>query len=50
MNTATNPYAHLMLEFLTPDDAGEYACRLSLFFSLIQMNRAVGRGKSSFGQ
>ncbi|XP_075680565.1 uncharacterized protein LOC113789318 isoform X3 [Dermatophagoides pteronyssinus] len=37
MNTGTNtgqtsssssPYAHLMLELLTPDDAGEYACRV----------------------
>lgn len=32
MNTGTSgsssPYAHLMLELLTPDDAGEYACRV----------------------
>lgn len=28
MNTVTKPYAHMMLELLTPEDAGEYACRV----------------------
>lgn len=28
MNTVSKPYAHMMLELLTPEDAGEYACRV----------------------
>lgn len=28
MSTTTHPYAHLILELLTPEDAGEYACRV----------------------
>ncbi|OTF80094.1 hypothetical protein BLA29_008358 [Euroglyphus maynei] len=27
-SSSSSPYAHLMLELLTPDDAGEYACRV----------------------
>lgn len=28
MSTTTHPYAHLILEMVTPEDAGEYACRV----------------------
>ena len=28
MSTSTHPYAHLVIEAITADDAGEYACRV----------------------